>query len=101
MRIYGDVLQVPEHCGAEEQRCLLLRQLSGTGVRTWCCDPVVLDTPFRTHIRIYIFVTDQGGDQKGAHSLLEPEVANVPGAWMLRQWCLQHVVHLMVVTSMI
>eukprot|EP00969_Alexandrium_andersonii_P212783 9395451-Alexandrium_andersonii.AAC.1 len=34
LRVYPDIQPVPEPCAAKEQRCLLLRQMTSTGMRS-------------------------------------------------------------------
>ena len=48
------------------------------------------------HIAAYFFGSDQGGDQQGCEHLLEIDFANQCVVLRIRQWCLQHIMHLLV-----
>ena len=50
------------------------------------------------HVRLFLMATDQGGDQRGAHRLIECELAQRGDGFtvMLRQWCVEHIIHLIV-----
>ena len=50
----------------------------------------------RIHIRNFIICTDQGPDQKGAQAYIDHDVTSQLTCLVWRQWCFQHIGHLMV-----
>ena len=50
----------------------------------------------RIHIRNFIICTDQGPDQKGAQAYIDHNVTSQLTCLVWRQWCFQHIGHLMV-----
>eukprot|EP00959_Pyramimonas_sp_CCMP1952_P086249 1803979-Pyramimonas_sp.AAC.1 len=81
--VYSDVMRVPEHNGAAEQRALFLKQVRNVGARDWLHHRLhahredlaywcpqdgdrsfVGNKYFRLSVRI--FSADQGGEQKAA-----------------------------------
>ena len=55
-------------------------------------EPPKLGTCF--HIRIYMFGTDQGGDQLGSYGLIRSDFLGCLCLWHVRQWCFHHQLHL-------
>jgi hypothetical protein len=102
--VYADLQRVPPRCGGLEQRTLFCRQIENVGVRLWTHN-VHVDAaePWESvmnkgylHLTAWVFVTDQGADQKGAHSLIMREMANHLPIMLFRSWCFEHIIHLMV-----
>ena len=94
---YADLQKVPRSCGSIEQRALLLKQFANVGARPWTDDTVLAcDLESYFHIEIFIFGSDQGGDQRGAEKLFEADFNNQLLRWKIRQWCMQHSLHLSV-----
>eukprot|EP00959_Pyramimonas_sp_CCMP1952_P453591 9468466-Pyramimonas_sp.AAC.2 len=88
--VYSDALRVPEHNGAAEQRALYLKQVRSVGARDWLHHPLHAgrddladwcpqdgDRSFvgnkYFHMSVWIFTTDQGGEQKAAARLIEAD----------------------------
>ena len=51
-------------------------------------------------VGIFITATDAGPDQVAAHRQIDFETSGDPFTWILRQWCLQHQLHLIVKYSL-
>merc|ERR1712079_748385 len=87
-------------CGGVEQRALYWKQLQLAGVRMWNADdihddPHVATDQARIHIKVYLFISDQGPDQTGNDKLMHGEVSAMPLVLLFRQWCMRHNAHLM------
>ena len=80
-----DIVKVPEDCDGTVSRALFLKQSGSLCVRRWC-DPVLEDEPtlgfnamtFESfepcklfHVALYLFGTDNGGDQQGMDTVTE------------------------------
>lgn len=101
--------RVPESCGSLEQLCIFTKQAESIGLKWWSADDIqsgetATDTATApasapSHLKCFVFVTDQGSDQVGAHRLIMSEVANMPRVLVLRQWCMRHSGHLMATPS--
>ena len=92
-RVYSDVQLVPTSSTGEAARAILLKQLTAVGMRTWLCEGG--HAKFR-HIAIYIFSSDQGPDMVRCDKLIGVDVRGFTNVIKLRQWCLEHQLHLMV-----
>ena len=78
------------------------RKSSGVG---WCrwggvCGPWGYYLEPAVAVGIFITATDAGPDQVAAHRLFDSETSDDPFTWILRQWCLQHQLHLIVKYSL-
>lgn len=93
---YADLEQVPEKMGGEEARNMIRYQMLNCGSRFWNEGRSLVMNPDATqfHLEVYFFGTDQGPDQKKAHELINAEIANHPYTLGFRNWCFQHVEHL-------
>lgn len=96
--IFPDPLPVPLSCGAIEQRCMFFKQLLAAGVRPWTQQFVLPDNFL--HLRVFVWSTDQGGDQKGAEKLMQADALPNSNTLMFRQWCLLHEIALCVKTQL-
>lgn len=96
--IFPDPLPVPLSCGAIEQRCIFFKQLMAAGVHPWTQQFVMPDN--FTHLRVFVWSTDQGGDQKGCDKLMQADVKADLHTLMFRQWCLLHEIALCVKTQL-
>ena len=45
---------------------------------------------------VYMFASDQGGDERGSHGIVQGELARLQKTLYIRQWCLLHAMHLIV-----
>jgi hypothetical protein len=117
--IYPDVAKVPHSCGALEQRSMYLKQLRAAGVETWVdghggvdAADVAYSEHFEdgrcwriaagcsldsyVHLKVWLFASDQGTDQVACSEIMAREVNDKLLEWMIHQYCLEHVNHLMV-----
>ena len=117
--IYPDVAKVPHSCGALEQRAMYLKQLRAAGVETWVdghggvdAADVAYSEHFEdgrrwrisagcsldsyVHLKVWLFASDQGTDQVACSEIMAREVNDKLLEWMIHQYCLEHVNHLMV-----
>jgi hypothetical protein len=117
-RMTPDVEKIPERCGGPEMRSMHLRHMDKAGVRlpSCCCGggaasdrpdvrglpdlpPItVLDSgAILVHIALYLFNTDEGGDEAAADNYLSAEFSAEdasPAEWKLRNYCYGHKGHL-------
>ena len=96
---WGDVLPLPQHCTGVSVRCLYLRQTTDLGMRSWLDDQDDFVSTGQTstryfHIQVYIFASDQGGDQCAADALIMADCGQGVLKLCIRQWCFHHVLHL-------
>ena len=106
-RIYTDLAKVPKKCGGLESRAIFLNQVGSTGAHTWVANSGFSETNVITgvnslgilwlcfHICIYLFTTDNGGDQIANDVLFELDVAALALTCYAREWCRRHQLHLM------
>ncbi|CAK0881721.1 unnamed protein product, partial [Prorocentrum cordatum] len=92
-RMCSDTQKVPLECRGPEVRAMFLKQIENVGARTWIHEePEIVVTC--SHLEIWIFPTDAGGDQQGAEGIIQREFDSCPFRWKLRSWCLHHQLHL-------
>jgi hypothetical protein len=90
-RIYPDLVQVGESCDGKLQRAIFLKQLRSAGVGVWQ-NTDSFSHP--SHLRIWVFTTDQGPDQVAASKLMQSELVDSPTDILIHHFCLAHVYHL-------
>ena len=67
---------------------MLETQMLLVGLPSWTtCGP-------SSHIRAFLFLSDSGPDEVEGDKLIRAELNDVPSSTHSRQWCLEHIVHL-------
>lgn len=100
--VFPDVLPVPIKFGSVDQRAMHMKQITCVGARHWMQTDVWGDADDDTeshnhcHLKIWIFSSDQGGDQQGANTLVMNDVFDALNVLMFRQFCMLHQVALVV-----
>ncbi len=110
LKCIPDIVKVPEPCDGHVSRNLFLKQVSSLGIRPWTC-PVLEDVPtlgfnacsiqefdpdavLLFHIVVYVFGTDNGGDQQGQDLELDIDFELELFKIKFRNWCFMHQLHL-------
>ena len=111
--IYSGLQKLPSQCTGVVCRCMILKQLEAVGCNTWL-QYRLHDVPEISpqelwawqmgdgsgasyqHISVYVFGSDQGPDQRGSDTLIDADVEPLLYVWKFRNWCLEHILHLMV-----
>ncbi|CAK0896888.1 unnamed protein product, partial [Prorocentrum cordatum] len=108
---WPDLAIVPEHATGVEAVELLARAAAGLGMESWQVKFGQYQNPTKgsvaemitelrkrgmTYPLVYIFGTDQGGDQQKACRLIEKAVASDCNILVFWNWCLAHQCHLVV-----
>ena len=100
-RVYPDLQLLPPNHNAASQRLVYEQQLRCVGLQTWSDPACTADDDCADfglhHLRVYCFTTDQGPDQKAALKQLTAEASADIWTWILHQYCVDHVLHLIVV----
>ena len=101
--IMPDLALVPPKCGGLEARALYFRQMASVGAPIWLCAARVGGGSGGSgwdagagHIRVMLFVSDAGSDQRECAELIEIETVGDPLMLVLRQFCALHQLHLVV-----
>ena len=109
---FPDIVKVPEPCDGAVSRHLFLKQLTSLGIRAWN-RPVLEDTPtlgfnqqtigtfdadtcMFFHVGLYLFGTDNGGDQQGCDVAIDLDFELEQLKIKFRNWCFLHQLHLIV-----
>eukprot|EP00969_Alexandrium_andersonii_P090130 3980243-Alexandrium_andersonii.AAC.1 len=80
---------------------MITKQLESVGVACWVRRPSHVGTVPNAagyfHVQIMAFGTDHGPDQQGADTLMRQSISpDDLFTWRVRQWCMQHQIHLAV-----
>ena len=104
---WAPLMKVPTSCGGKECKAMIVKQLQSLGVATWLRDD---DRAARfsfsalpqnlVHLRLFMFITDKGPDQRGAQTEMLEDVAADPYTLLFRQYCVEHGLHLEVSDSL-
>ena len=88
---YACILKLPHKCGATEVRAMTLEQAKFIGVQPWSNDDYYDHRDWNgMHLKFFLFVSDQGGDTKGTHPIIEQEIRDMPNVLYVRDWCCRH-----------
>ena len=103
--VWADVAKIPVTCQGEDVRAMYMKQCASVGLPDWAqtptwslpmaWPPASQELPDYIHIRVWVFASDQGGDQKGADKLIDGDVQDSALCFKLRAWCVRHILHLM------
>lgn len=99
LTVFPDVLPMQIKFGSIEQRAMLMKQITCVGARHWMQGDVWDEfdaDPNHRHLKIWLFSSDQGGDQQGSHLICMSDVADDATILMFRQFCMLHQVALIV-----
>ena len=95
-RTYCDLIKIEGSCDGPLQHAIWLKQVQSIGVRMWRLDDQDASCAAGNHVRVWLFTTDEGPDQVAASKLLQRDVEESVTDIVIAQWCLAHVVHLIV-----
>ena len=78
---------MPDKCDAMAIRAMMARQMDAAGMKVWGEDMCHQQD---SHVTVFLFVSDQGGDTKGTDPIMEREFPEMPRAMYVRDWCGRH-----------
>ena len=79
-------------------RAMYIKQLEAVGMRLWSSldYEMPINTHLYKHLKLFLFTSDQGPDQKGYDKLIGQEIRPMTFVAKLRWWCSRHNAHLMI-----
>ena len=96
--IWPDLIPVPHNNNGQTQAKLYETQIVCAGAKLWCdtsgWDEQSPGGHRGRHIRLFIFATDQGPDQKACAKQLDRTLREDQHVWLIWHFCLQHICHL-------
>jgi len=92
MRMWSTLEHVPTPCNDVGSRALFRKQGEVLGLK-WYNEfdqRLEPDIACYKHLKVFVFGTDQGGDQVGCHNVMENETRTMPNVIYIRSWCCRH-----------